>query len=246
MEGGIKGRNRIGPFLLGLAAFGLVFVLGFGYSQLSFDTYTQASARSTDLQTRMDEFIIVRAKANSVVEALSDKSIHFANPSLAIDNRVFNLQTAWNDLRDDPRRAGAWTRLLAPSAASLDAGIEQFAAAALRHAVALRQGDSYRADEQVQATLEASASLTPRLSNFQHSVSESIEAAELEKQNALAGISYGQSAANGALVAFSLLIGLGLIGSGLRSLKEWIGRRTESDLSPVAAVNPGKFAAPQR
>lgn len=239
MEGSFDDRKRR-HFRLGVGLLGFILLISLAYSQLSYDTYTQASTRTRQLQTRLDDFLAVRGKVNGVVEALSDSTIPFANPSLAIDGRVWNMQTAWTDFRDDSPQPWPGARLLTPSPSALDAAMDQFALAALRNAAALRRNSSRAVGQQPQTALQISAGLEPQLKAMQRQITEAIETGTAKRDRAMAGFGYGRSLAYGAFFALSSLLAIGLLVSGARSFKNWIGRE------PVATISADKLASPQR
>ncbi len=216
MEGSFGEKNENRMFLLGAGLLGLILIASLSWSQLAYDSYAQASAKNRQLQARMDEFLVIRGKANDVAEALTDRSITFANPALAIDQRVWNLQMAWEDFLEETQNPWSGTRFLMPSAAAVDAVIDQFALSALRNSSAI-------------------AKLEPQLSAMQREISDSIDSAAAKRDSAMAGIAYGRSIAYGSFFALAtLLVGRILI-SGARCFKESLSR------APVPTI-----ASPQR
>lgn len=232
MEGRAVERKSRRSFRLGVGVLGATLLVSLAYSQLSSDTYGQASARTRQLQARMDSFLSVRGKINRVVEAVSDSNLHFANPSLAIDQRVWNLQSAWTDFRDEQPFSEA--RLVTPSPSALDAAVDQFALAALRNGIALRKGIGT-----AQSANQMTAGLDPHLTAMESQIARAMESAAAQRDSALAGIGYGRSLAYGSFFALASLLLAGMLVSGLRGFKEWMGR------APVA-INADKFASPQR
>ena len=235
MIGSFKDGNRSRTFLLGAGLLGLILIVSLAYSQIAYDTHSQARTRTRTLQTRLDDFSTVRGKVNAVVEALTDRNLHFANPSLAIDQRVWNLQTAWNDFRDDAQHPRSGARFLTPSPSALDVAMDQFALAALRNSVALRRGNT-----NAQTALQLTASIEPQLTAMEQQIADSIRSSAAERDSALVGIGVGRSVAYGAFFGLAALLAAGLLVSGMRSFKEWIGR------TPVARIRPDRLASPQR
>jgi hypothetical protein len=224
MEGSLNNwKRRPGVIRLGVGLLGLTLLVSLAYSQLAYDTYAEASMRSRQLQTRLDNFLTVRGKVNSVVEALSG-NIPFANRSLAIDQRVWNLQMAWSDFHDESQQPWSGSRFLTPSPSALDAAIDQFALAALRNA----------------QTEVSTARLDSQLTAMEYQITGAIKTAEARRDSAMAGIGFSRSVAYGAFFALSSLLVTGLLVSGLRGFKEWFGR------GPVATIDPDKLASPQR
>jgi hypothetical protein len=131
---------------------------------------------------------------------------------------------AWSDFRDDSQRPWSGSRLLTPSPSALDAAIDQFALATLRNA----------------RTAQNTAHLDSQLTVMEHEITQGIKTAEARRDRALAGIGYGRSVAYGSFFALSSLLATGLLISGMRNFKEWLGRGS------VATMDPGKLASPQR
>jgi hypothetical protein len=212
MEGSFSDGKRNKMFMLGVGPLGLILLASLAYSQLSYDSYAQASTRTRLLQARMDDFLTVRGKINGVVEALTDKSIAFANPTLAIDQRVWNLQMAWADFREETQSPWAGTRFLMPSVAAVDRAIDQLALSALRNS-------------------EITAGLDNPLAAMQREITDSISAATAKRESAMAGIAYGRSIAYGSFVALATLLAGRMLVSGTRCFKEWMGRTSAATMA---------------
>src|SRR5436190_14105001 len=115
MEGSFSDGKSHGAFRLAAGLLGATLLVSLAFSQLSYDTYAQAGSRARQLQVRQDNFLTVRGKVNGVIEALTDTNLQFANPAMAIDQRVWNLQAAWNEFRDDAVRPFSGARILTAS-----------------------------------------------------------------------------------------------------------------------------------
>lgn len=196
----INTKTQTGTFSILAATIGLVLTASFLYGQWSADTYNQSRLEIRELQSRQDESIQLRQRVEGVVEALTDGTVQFANRSMAIDSRVWNLQMTWNDLRENPRRA--WGRVSASTLADVDSSMDQFALAALRH-----RNAGY------DANFGKSETLPSLVASLQHEVGNAIEAAEQEKQHAAVGMAWSSAIANGAFVSMVLLV----VAFGIRS-----------------------------
>jgi hypothetical protein len=113
---------------------------------------------------------------------------------------------------------------MTPSASALDGAIDQFALTALRNA----------------HTAQSTAHLDSQLTAMEYQITEGIKTAEARRDSAMAGIGYSRSVAYGAFFALSSLLATGLLASGLRSFKGWMGRGS------VPEINPDKLASPQQ
>jgi hypothetical protein len=225
MEGSFSDKKRNRMFVLGAGSFGLILLASLAYSQLAYDSYAQASTRTRLLQARMDDFLTVRGKVNGVVEALTDRSTTFANPTLAIDQRVWNLQMAWEDFREGTKNPWSGALFLTPSPSALDNAIDQFALSTLRNSIALRQGNS------TQTALQITAGLDPHLAAMQREIADSITTATAERDSAMAGIAYGRSIAYGSFFALATLLAGWILFYGMRGFKEWMGRAPDATIA---------------
>jgi len=232
MEGNFNdhdGKPRT-MFRLAIGLLGATMLVSLAYSQLSYDTYAQASNRTRQLQTRQDSFLTVRGKVNSVAEALTDTNLQFANPSLAIDQRVWNLQAAWSDFRDDSLRPFSGARILTSSPSALDSAMDQFALAALRNGLALRGGNAT-----AQTASQMTSALEPQMAAMGNEIANAIKTASAQRDSAMFGIGLGRSLAYGSFFALASLLMTGLLVSGWRGFKEWMGG------TPVAAMSANKL-----
>jgi hypothetical protein len=230
MEGSFSDGKSPRMFRVIVGLLGATLVVSLAYSQLSYDTYAQASSRTRQLQARQDNFLTVRGKVNAVVEALSDSNLQFANPSLAIDQRVWNLQAAWSDFRDDSVRPFSGARILTPSPSALDAAMDQFALAALRNGMALRRGNAA-----VQTPSQITSTIEPQMIAMGNEMTKAIETASAQRDSAMFGISMGRAAAYGSFFALASLLMTGLLVSAWRGFKEWMGG------TPVTAMSADKL-----
>jgi hypothetical protein len=231
MEGSLNDKKRLRRFHWGVGVLGLTLLISLAFSQSAYDSHHQASSKAWQLRTRSDSFITVRGKINHVVEALSAEPLRFANRSLAVDQRIWNLQMAWSDFRDDLQQPWSGVRLQRPSPSTLDAAVDQFVLAAMRSA------NSNAAGQHARTALQ---SLEPELATMESQINGALRSAEQQRDSATRNIAYGRSLSYGAFFALASLLAARLLVSGMRSLKEWIGRE------PVAAMNSDKLASPQR
>jgi hypothetical protein len=197
-------KNRMFGFRrlsLALAGVGLLSAASGGYTAGANSRFESAAARSTALNTRLEELTAIHGLANAVAESADSGDV------VAIEKQAHELTAAWKFFANSPESR---KNPLAAALLGLDREIEVFVGLTTAAAHALRNGDAAEAAEVRAAMPQIEAALFSKLNSAQAVLADQADLAAGGRIAAARVAGYGKGVATGGLACFCALAVWGL------------------------------------
>jgi prepilin-type N-terminal cleavage/methylation domain-containing protein len=213
--------------LIGLGLFAFVLASALIYNHRSFNSYSraydQALTQTAAWENRLSDILTIRGRMNGIVESVSQLDTHSFRP---IDEAVSDLQTVWI-------HHGESLPMIPKTRISM--GIDMIALAAMRTSDELRRNNLDEARLQAQNVMRLTADVSPILMQQERQLVRSRQGSETDRQNALAGMSFGQTID----VSILFVLGVAFIGVLALSLPAFAGRRSHQPRHAVVTTSRG-------